>query len=152
MGCGFLCNDGQMFISGKGGCLGIRTKMSAFISLRSCYGFTLVLNPWVQEIIKSQSPSAGTSGIQHYVRLGCPHLQAGHPSPQHTHTLLSSRLRKPRREPALLWRVSVAPSCSSQGSSQAPRRKAASGASSGSVAPQERETQRAHPVPVLPPL
>ena len=67
------------------------------------------------------------------------------------YTLLSSRLRRPRRDSALLGWVSVAPSCSSQGSSRAPRRKAASGASSGSVVPQERETQRAHPVLALPP-
>lgn len=105
----------EMFISGKGGCLGIRTKMFAVISLRSCYVFILALNPWVK-IIKSQSPSARTSGI-HYVSLGCPHLQAGHfpyTSIRSTiYILLSSRIRRPRREPALLWLVSVAPSCPS---------------------------------------
>lgn len=46
---------------------------------------TLAPNSWVQGIIKSQAPSAGTSGIHHYVKLRDSHLQSCRFPHTHTH-------------------------------------------------------------------
>lgn len=152
--CGFLYDD-QMCLSSKRGCLGIRIKMSIFIFLRSCS-------------VAHTGPEPPGSGDQvsgpkcwdfRYMPL-CQTQRRTSPKlplpPTHTPVQCTSAKALaaggPRREPALLWLVSVAPNCPSQGSSQAPGRGAAAGGSSGSAGPQETEAQMTHPVLVPPPL